>query len=162
MWSEITSLWQSLGEPEYLHLLLEPLPLYGLALGLLLLLITSFSREKICRLVAVILLGASCLSVAPYLSCRLSATPRILATRPVSFGPAIEAQTQLRQRAAWAYYLGALFSAITLGMMRNRHQERLLMALAAYAVLLFWLSLWLHKKECELYHPNILRHSANR
>lgn len=160
MWSESTSLWQSLGEAEYLHLLLETLPLYGLGLGLLLLLITAFSKEKICRLVAIVLLGASCLSVVPYLSCRHAATPRILATRPVSLGAAIEAQTHLREHTAWTYHLGAVLSVFTMAMMGNRYLTRVLIALGVYAVFLFGLSLWLHKKECELYHPNILRHTA--
>jgi len=34
MWQELTTLWQNIRAPEYLHLLLEPLPLYGLGLGL--------------------------------------------------------------------------------------------------------------------------------
>ena len=34
MWRELTTLWQSICDPEYLHLLLEPLPLYGLGIGL--------------------------------------------------------------------------------------------------------------------------------
>ena len=35
MWQELTTLWQSIRDPEYLHLLIEPLPLYGLGLGLI-------------------------------------------------------------------------------------------------------------------------------
>ena len=47
MWRELLELWQSVRDPEYAHLLLESLPLYGLALGLVMLL-TAF--ETICNI----------------------------------------------------------------------------------------------------------------
>lgn len=162
MWSEITSLWQSLRDPEYAHLLLEPLPLYGLAGGLVMLVVTTLTRERFARLAVILAMGLCALSVAPYLECRLAATPRILATRPVSYGPVIEAQTRLRQGTAWAYYLMAAACAVAAAMTRSRHREHAVAVVAVAGVLLFWLSLWLHKKECELYHPNILRQSAGR
>ena len=39
-------LWQHLGDPEYLHVLLNPLPVYGLAMGLLGLVIALVSRSR--------------------------------------------------------------------------------------------------------------------
>jgi hypothetical protein len=36
MWDELIHLWSSICDPEYLHLLLESLPLYGLGVGLVL------------------------------------------------------------------------------------------------------------------------------
>lgn len=160
MWSEITSLWQSLRDPEYAHLLLEPLPLYGVGFGLVLLAVTTLTREPRARLAAVVVMGVSSLSVAPYLDFRLAATPRILATRPVSYGPVIEAQTRLRQHTAWACYALAAACAVSTATFRSRHHGHALMLTAVMGVMVFWFSLWLHKKECELYHPNILRNAA--
>ncbi|MCA1963153.1 MAG: hypothetical protein LDL31_04315 [Prosthecobacter sp.] len=160
MWSEITSLWQSLRDPEYAHLLLEPLPLYGLGVGLILLTITTLTRERHTRLAVLLMMMLCALSVAPYLSFRLAATPRILATRPVAYGPVIEAQTGLRQSTAWAFYLAAAGCALAAAMSRTKHFHHALAAAALLSLMAFWLSLWLHKKECELYHPNILKQAG--
>lgn len=157
MWSEVITLWQSIRDPEYAHLLLEPLPLYGLGLGLILLAVATMVRETKSRMLALVLMGVSCASVGPYLSFRLSATPRILATRPVAVGPQIEKQTQLRQQVAWAYYLMSGASLAALGMAGGRHGRHALAVVFLGGTVLFWLSLWLHKKECEVYHPNIRR-----
>lgn len=157
MWREVITLWQSVRDPEYAHLLLEPLPLYGLGLGLVLLTVAALAGETKSRLLALLLMGVSCASVGPYLSFRLSATPRILATRPVAVGPEIERQTQLRERVAWAYYLMAGACLAALGMVGGRHGRHVLAVVILCGTALFWLSLWLHKKECEVYHPNIRR-----
>jgi hypothetical protein len=157
MWRELTTLWQSVRDPEYAHLLLEPLALYGLAFGLTLLVVAFVVNERKCRLLALMLICLSCGSVWPYLDFRLKATPRILATRAVEYGPVIEAQTRLRQDTAWAYYLMACVSLVALGMTRSRHARWGVLVVVLGGGLLFWFSVWLHKKECEVYHPNIRR-----
>jgi len=162
MWRELLELWQSVRDPEYAHLLLEALPLYGLALGLVMLLVAFFVGEKKTRLAALALMALSCASVWPYLEFRLSATPRILATRPISFGPVIQTQTKLRQDTAWAYYSMAGLCAIALTMTRSKYARHAIMVVIIAGSILFWFSVWLHKKECEVYHPNIRRHSPSR
>jgi hypothetical protein len=157
MWREVITLWQSVRDPEYAHLLLEPLPLYGLGLGLILLTVATLVGETKSRLLALVLMGLSCASVGPYLSFRLSATPRILATRPVAAGPEIERQTKLRQDFAWVYYVMSGACLMALGMAGRRHGRHALLAIFLGGTALFWLSLWLHKKECEVYHPNVRR-----
>jgi hypothetical protein len=157
MWREVITLWQSVRDPEYAHLLLEPLPLYGLATGLILLTVATLVGETKSRLLALVLMCLACASVGPYLSFRLSAMPRILATRPVAVGPQIERQTHLRQQVAWAYYLMSGACLVALGMAGRRHGRHALVIIFLGGTALFWLSLWLHKKECEVYHPNIRR-----
>ena len=128
-----------------------------MAIGLFLLAVATLAGEKKSRLLALALMGLACVSVGPYLGFRLSAMPRILATRPVAVGPQIERQTQLRQQVAWAYYL---MSAACLGALvaaGGRHGRHALAMVFLGGTALFWLSLWLHKKECEVYHPNIHR-----
>jgi hypothetical protein len=157
MWRQVITFWQSVRDPEYAHLLLEPLPLYGLAIGLILLAVATLADERRSRLLALVLMGLACASVGPYLGFRLSAMPRILATRPVAMAPQIEKQTQLRQQLALAYYLMSGACLISLGMMGRRHGRHALAVVFLGGIALFWLSLWLHKKECEVYHPNIHR-----
>ncbi len=162
MWRELTTLWQSVRDPEYAHLLLEPLPLYGVAFGLTLLIVAFVCNERKCRLLALGLIFLSCASVWPYLDFRLEATPRILATRAVEYGPIIRAQTELRVATAWAYYLMAVVSAVAMLMTKSRHARYGVLLVIVGGVAVFWLSVWLHKKECEVYHPNIKRYAPTR
>jgi hypothetical protein len=162
MWREITNLWQSVRDPEYAHLLMESLPLYGLAFGVTLLVIAFVMNESKSRLLALGIIFVSCASVWPYLDFRLKATPRILATSAVEYGPIIQKQTQLRQDTAWAYYSMAAVTLITMIMSRSRRACWGILIVLIGSVLLFWLSIWLHKKECEVYHPNIKRYELSR
>ena len=71
MWQELTTLWQSVRDPEYAHLLLESLPLYGMGFGLMFLIVAIMARETKCRLLALLLMSLSCASVWPYLDQRV-------------------------------------------------------------------------------------------
>ena len=162
MLRELTTLWKSVLDPEYAHLLMESLPLYGLAFGVTLLIVAYVVNERKCRMLALGLIFLSCASVWPYLDFRLKATPRILATRAVEYGPIIRAQTQLRQDTAWPYYLLAGTSLVVMAMTHSRHARWGVVVVIIGSVALFWLNVWLHKKECEVYHPNIKRYVAPR
>jgi hypothetical protein len=157
MWRELTTLWQSICDPEYLHLLLEPLPLFGLGLGLVFLIISFVFGEARSRMLALGVICVSCASVWPYIDLRDKATPRILATRSPDFAPLIQEQTQRRKDWSWPYYAMALLSAATLSFSRSSKGRPLLLVVVIYGGLLFWFSIWLHKKECEVYHRNIVR-----
>jgi hypothetical protein len=159
MWRELTTLWQSVRDPEYAHLLLESLPLYGLGFGLTFLVVALVAAEKKCRLLALAIICLSCATVWPYMDFRLKATPRILATRDPTYGPLIRAQNQLRQDTAWAYYGMAGLAAATFLLGATRHGKFLLLLTVTGGMAVFWLSVWLHKKECEIYHRNIVRYT---
>lgn len=157
MWRELTTLWQSICDPEYLHLLLEPLPLYGLGIGLTFLIVSFVFGELKCRMLALAVICVSCASVWPYNDLRAKATPRILATRSPDFAQLIEQQTQRRKDWSWPYYLMSLSSLAALAATRSSKGRLLLFFVVATGALLFWFSIWMHKKECEVYHRNIVR-----
>ena len=157
MWHELTTLWQSIRDPEYLHLLLEPLSLYGLGIGLVVLVIAFVFGEKRSRLLALALICLSCGSVWPYTDLREKATPRIIATRPIEYAAVIREQTRRRNDWNWPYYAMTVLSLITLCLAHQPRGRPLLAAVVICGVLLFWISIWLHKKECEVYHRNIIR-----
>jgi len=157
MWRELTTLWQSIRDPEYLHLLLEPLPLFGLGIGLVFLIMSFVFGEVKSRLLALGIICVSCASVWPYIDLRDKATPRILATRSPDFAPLIQEQTQRRKDWSWPYHAMTLLSAAALLSSRSPKSRPLLFAIVLYGGLLFWFSIWLHKKECEVYHRNIVR-----
>jgi hypothetical protein len=50
-----------------------------------------------------------------------------------------------------------LFSGIALFSARSPKGRPVLFFVIIFGALLFWFSIWLHKKECEVYHRNIVR-----
>lgn len=158
MWRELTILWDSLHDAEYLHLLLEPLPVYGLSLGLLFLLGALILRERKSQWLALLILCLSCLSVHPYLDLRREASPRILATSATSYRPMIQTQMERRQEHTWPYL--AMASLCGLAMIGGSGRPGKILRLAVFlgGTGLLGFSLWLHQKEAEIHHPNLLRH----
>lgn len=162
MWEELTHLWTSVRDPEYLHLLLESLPLYGLGIGLLFLIVAQLMGEAKSRLFAILVITLSSASVWPYQDLREKATPRIIATRDPSLGPLIREQTERRSSHDWAYYLLAVAGGVTLVTQMMGKGKPLLVLFIAGTAALFWFSIWLHKKECEVYHRNIIKYRPPR
>ena len=162
MWQELTTLWQSIRDPEYLHLLIEPLPLYGLGIGLMLFVVAFVFGERRSRLLALALICVSCASVWPYTDLRSKATPRILATRPPEYASVIQEQTSRRREWNWPYYVMTLFSVVAIFTGHSPRGRPILIVVVVGGALLFWISIWLHKKECEVYHRNIVRYTPPR
>jgi hypothetical protein len=162
MLDEMTQLWTSVRDPEYLHLLLESLPLYGLGLGLVFLTVAHFAGEAKSRMMALMMITLSCASVWPYQELRKQATPRIVATRDISLGPLIRQQTERRERHDWAYLVVAALGAATMAAQVAGKGKGLLLLLIPACMALFWFSVWMHKKECEVYHRNIIKYRPPR
>jgi len=157
MWTELKLLWDSVRDPEYLYLLLEPLPLFGLGIGLIFLIGTLATKQLKAQWLALFVICLSCSSVWLYEDQRSKATPRIVATRDPSLAPLIREQTARRAALNWVYYAMAGFSALTLALQMGRKGKPLLILTAAGSFAVLCLSLWLHKKECEVYHRNIVK-----
>jgi hypothetical protein len=162
MWRELTTLWQNIRDPEYLHLLLEPLPLYGLGIGLTFVIVSLVFGELKSRMLALAIICVSCASVWHYTELRDQATPRILATRSPDYAPLIQEQTQRRKDWSWPYYVQALLSLTAIVTTRHPKGRPLLLVVVILGTLLFWFSIWVHKKECEVYHRNIVRFTPVR
>ncbi len=159
---ELTSLWHSLEDAEYLHLLLEPVPLFGLFFGLLFLIAATALRQSMLKMMALIVIALACLSVQPALQLRIKAEPRVLALQDAAFHPLIKQQTERRTSAAWIYYgLAALcVIAIPLG----RSGKGFIVSVVTIVLCFVGLAhaVWLHKKECEVYHRNIVKYEPIR
>jgi len=158
MMRELTALWNSLGDAEYLHLLLEPLPLFGLGFALLLLIAAFLMRDGKIRVLALITLIASAASVQPYQAMRTKSEPRILALQDPSFHAITLAQSDRRKSAAWLYYAIAAWGAIAL--IVTRKGSGLIVTIVTFTLCTsgFITAVWLHKKECEVYHRNIVKY----
>ncbi|CAN5863521.1 hypothetical protein BH11VER1_BH11VER1_20070 [soil metagenome] len=150
MFSNLDILFRRIGDAEYAYLLLEPLPLFGLLFGLIFL---FFSKS---RRLALIVIAVSCASATPYMKLRETATPRILAMQEGQMTSRILAQNKLRKDVQWVYtsMTWAAVAAIFLGGRFGRLSNGILIAGAVAALLV---SAWLHMKEAEVYHPNIIK-----
>ncbi len=157
MWRELSTLWQTLRDPEYAHLLLEPLPLYGIGLGLVFLFVAVSFHEGKCKALALLVICLSSASVWPCLSLREKAEPRIVAMRDPSYGPLIREQTKRRASLQLLYYCTAAFCGLAALLSAAGKGRGVLIIALIFAVAAFWASLWLHKKEAEIYHRNIIR-----
>ena len=61
----IDSILRDLRQPEYIHVLINPLPIYGLAMGLLGLVVAFFLRSRRAQIVALIIVMVSAASAWP-------------------------------------------------------------------------------------------------
>ncbi|MDQ6913715.1 MAG: hypothetical protein M3128_12660 [Verrucomicrobiota bacterium] len=72
---------EHLRNPEYVHVLLNPLPVYGLGLGLFGLIIALISRARAARVTALAIVFVSTISVWPVFHYGDSAYDRVLHVR---------------------------------------------------------------------------------
>ena len=158
MMRELHQLWDSLQDPEYLHLLLEPLPVFGLGLGMIFLIAGLIMNQSKVRMLALAVIILSAGSVHWYLKMRLATEPRVAATISTTFHPLIKEQTERRQTSAWIYYGVAVAGLIGLFASSGGRASVVTMLVLAVTAAAFIHSVWLHKKECEIYHRNIVRY----
>ena len=158
MFRELSILWQSLDDPEYVHLLLEPLPLFGLGFGLIIVASGLLMAQPKMKVLALILIAVSCASVQPYVSLRVKSEPRVLVMQDAGYHKLIRDQTQLRTRSAWLYYAITVMCVVALIATRSGKGFILLSLTLALCAIGFTHALWLHKKECEVYHRNIVKY----
>ena len=158
MMRELNQLWSSLQDPEYLHLLLEPLPVFGFALGMIFLVAGLIMNQNKTRMLALVVIIASAGSVHWYLKMRLATEPRVAATISTTFHPLIKEQTERRQASAWIYYAVAIAGIVALFAGSGGRASFVTYITLAIVAAAFVHSVWLHKKECEVYHRNIVRY----
>ena len=113
MLTNLDTLIDRLKGAEYAYLLLEPVPLFGLLFGLLFFGVGIFLKQSKCRILALLVIAATCGSVLPYLKYRNQAMQRVTAIREVSL-PKIKQQSQLRNDTKWVYYGTAWLALLTL------------------------------------------------
>jgi hypothetical protein len=148
---------QRLIDPEFAHLLLQPLAFYGVLCGLLFFLVGHYWNQSRCRAVALIFIAICSLSVAPDLElCKKNIGVEKL--NRSGDAKLIQEQYQRRQDSKWVYYalaicaVASLIGGGKLGAIAN-------IAVMVGAVFVIFFSAWLLMKEAEIYHPTIVKHA---
>ena len=105
----LASFTQDLQQPEYLHVLLNPMPVYALAMGVLALGIALFLRARPAKITALTLIAVSALSAWPVSHYGEEAYDRVLAMSDDDGGQWLKAHMERAEKFESVFYvLGAL------------------------------------------------------
>jgi hypothetical protein len=102
---------RDLQQPEYLHVLLNPLPVYGLAIGLFGLIAAMYLGSRGGRLTALVLIFACALSAWPVAHHGDEAYDRVLAMADEDGQAWLKAHAHRADELIWFFYALALVSA---------------------------------------------------
>jgi hypothetical protein len=103
-----------LKEPEYLHVLLNPLPVYGIALGDLALFIGILSRSRAAQVAALVIVFLSAFSAWPVKHYGEEAWDAIDAKSDETGGVWLDAHAQRAERFIFVFYIAAAVAAAAL------------------------------------------------
>jgi hypothetical protein len=107
----IETILRNLQQPEYLHVLLNPIPLYGLAIALFGLIAATYLRSRGGQLTALVLIFASALSVWPVVYHGDRAFDRVLSMADEDGQAWLKAHEHRADELVFLYYALALVSA---------------------------------------------------
>lgn len=136
----MTSLWseflRELHQPEYVHVLLNPLPVYGLALALLALVLAVIFRSRGARAVALILIVVTAAAAWPVAYFGSAGYDRIYSMSDESAQKWLNWHAYLADRIVWAHSVAAAFSAAALvAVWKYPRWQRLALILTVVAAL---------------------------
>jgi disulfide bond formation protein DsbB len=107
----IENILRDLRQPEYLHVLLNPLPIYGLLIALLGLIAATYLRSRGGQLTALVLIFASALSAWPVAYHGEQAEDRVLVMADEDGRAWLKAHEHRAEKFIYAYYALALVAA---------------------------------------------------
>lgn len=157
---KIDRLTSAFGDPEYLHLLLEPLFIYGIGFGVVIYVLSLFMKDPRLQIVALVAITASSLVILPYLRNRDAAADRITKVYRIdepARAAGFAANTKEWTEHRWIYLGLAMLAAtaVFVGPKRNRLGYFLSASSAVTAGFVVILSTWMHYQEAVVSHPNL-------
>ena len=108
-------IWQHLSDPEYLHVLLNPLPVYGLSMGVLCLGIALFMRSQPARLAALAIVFVSAISAWPVYHYGQEGYDRVLSMSDAQGTKWLEEHMSRAEKLIAVFYVVAGLAAVTAG-----------------------------------------------
>src|SRR5712692_4370765 len=108
-------LWQHLSDPEYLHILINPLPVYGLAVGVLALALALVLRNQRVTIAALVLVFVCALSAWPTYHYGEAGYDRVKAMSDPAGEQWLDEHMARGEKLIWAFYVLAGNSAIGIG-----------------------------------------------
>jgi hypothetical protein len=108
-------LWQHLSDPEYLHILINPMPVYGLAIGVLALALALLLRNHRVTIAALVLVFVSSLSAWPTYHYGEAAYDRVKAMSDPAGEQWLDEHMARGEKMIWLFYVLAGVAAIGVG-----------------------------------------------
>jgi hypothetical protein len=110
----IDAILRAFRQPEYIHVLINPMPIYGLAMGLLGLIIAFFLRSRRAQIVSLIIVLLSATSAWPTFVFGKQAKDRVLSMENEAGDAWLEEHEDRAEDLIWLFYALAILSAIAL------------------------------------------------
>ena len=123
---------EALRQPEYLHVLLNPLPVYGLAIGTLALLAALVCRSRPAILIALGLVALTAGSAWPVYSLGQTAYETVSTTVDPAGQEWLDAHRHRAESLIWTFYLLAALAAAGIGVGLKWPRALVPLALAAF------------------------------
>jgi hypothetical protein len=125
---------EHLSNPEYLHVLLNPLPVYGLAVGVLGLIIALISRARAARVTALAIVFVSTFAAWPVYRYGEAAYDRVLSMADNDGSKWLEEHQRRAEQLIYVFYAVATLAA--LGLLAERFAPRAAFPLTITTLLL--------------------------
>jgi hypothetical protein len=110
----IDAILRDLRQPEYIHVLINPLPVYGLAMGLLGLIVAFFLKSRRAQIVALIIIVISAASAWPVYILGEQAYNRVLTMADEPGQAWLDEHKDRGEDLIWLFYALAILSAVAL------------------------------------------------
>jgi hypothetical protein len=110
----IATLLRDLREPEYIHVLLNPLPVYGLLTGWIGLAIALILRSRRAQIVTLILVLLSAVSAWPVYEFGEQGYDRVLSMTDDDGGAWLDEHMHRAEKLIWMFYVLAALSALAI------------------------------------------------
>lgn len=136
---------EQLGRPEYVHVLINPLPVYGLALAIVGLVIALIARNRVALVIALILVLLSSLSALPTYLYGEAAYDRVIAMSDDEGGQWLDEHMARGEKFIVLFYAlaGLALIAIVLPAKWPRTSMPLALVTLAVALFTFALGVWI-------------------
>jgi hypothetical protein len=125
----IDALIRDFRQPEYLHVLINPLPIYGLAVGLIGLLIALFLRSRSAQIATLAIVFLSALSAWPVFELGEQSYDRVLSMADEDGRAWLEAHQHRADRLIYFFYALAIVSAVAIALPFKLPKSGLILAL---------------------------------
>lgn len=158
MLSNLEIFFSRLRDSGYVYLLFEPLLLHGILFGVIFFCVGHYMSQPKCRTVALIVIGLCSLSIIPCLSLRQRGQAREFDKRPAD-KLQIKEQYQRRVESKWIYYALAIAAALAL-ISGGKIASFSNIVIIGGGIFTIVFSAWMHMKEAEIYHPNIIQRAV--
>ncbi|MFT5467725.1 MAG: uncharacterized membrane protein YgdD (TMEM256/DUF423 family) [Verrucomicrobiales bacterium] len=156
----MSQFFDALKNPEYGFLYLEPVLIWGIAIGLATFIFALLVREPKTQMFGLIIVVGSCMLVGPYSNQRIAAEKRIVSvyqhdqpTRAQGFAT----KSKDRRDMKWLYYLtaGLGLATVLVGVSKSKLAFTTAGATLVVGIATVFYGSVQHFHEAQLYHPNL-------